>query len=197
MITINALPGGRGRIDQRMLIAIAIGAVVIVAGAIWLLKREPEPEPVPAPSPTTVRPLETVEPAESPAERGDAAREIIEELESATAGVNYADAYSRAQGFRAEGRYADAQLLYFFAARGGHAPAAFDLAAFYDPVHFAPGRGLLDKPDPFQAYRWYRAARDAGHETAAERLGELRSWAEQAAADGDAAARRLLLQWEE
>lgn len=197
MNTINALPGERGRIDRRMLIAIAIGVVVIVAGTIWLLTRETEPEPVPAPAPTPVRPLETVEPAESPAERGDAAREIIEELESAPAGVNYSEAYSRAQGFRAEGRYADAQLLYFFAARGGHAPAAFDLATFYDPVHFSPGRSLLDEPDPFQAYRWYRAARDAGHATAAERLAELRTWAEQAAEDGDAAARRLLLQWEE
>ena len=80
------------------------------------------------------------------------------------------------------------------AARGGHAPAAFDLATFNDPNHAETAAGLVAAPDPFQAYRWYTAARDAGDERASVRLEELRAWAESASRDGDTDAERLLLQ---
>jgi TPR repeat protein len=185
----------RGQIDQRVAIGIGIlVAAVVVLAVIWLVSREPEPEPIPEPG----RPIETVEPAESPAERGDSAREIIDELSSgvSSADPDYAQAYERAREFQADGRSADAMLLYFFAARGGHAVAAFDLATFHDPNHHAETSSLMDEPQPFQAYRWYRQAQEAGHETASERLTELRAWAERAAGTGDTEAERLLLQWE-
>lgn len=183
----------RGQASPRMIITIAAAviAVSIVALAVYLFYPEPEPEPVPAPG----RPIETVEPAESGEERGDSARDIIDSL-SASDDVDYAEAYARAEEFHADGRLADAQLLYFFAARGGHAPAAFALATFNDPNHYSAQASLMDEPDPFQAYRWYRTAREAGHDEADARLAELRTWAEAAAGDGDAEAERLLLQWE-
>ena len=184
----------RGRIDNRLLVVVAVLALLAIILAIVWLRPEPEPEPVPAPAST--RPLETVEPAESPAERGDSARDIIRELEAAADSVDYAEAYRRAEVFRSEDRMADAQLLYFYAARGGHAPAAFSLATFYDPNHHSPDSSFMDEPDPFQAYKWYSEAAEAGHENAATRLDELRAWAEQAAAAGSADAERLLLQWE-
>lgn len=184
----------RGRIDNRLLVVVAVLALLAIILAIVWLRPEPEPEPVPAPAST--RPLETVEPAESPAERGDSARDIISALEAAADSVDYAEAYRRAEEFRSEGRMADAQLLYFYAARGGHAPAAFSLATFYDPNHHSPDSSFMDEPDPFQAYKWYSEAAEAGHENAATRLDELRAWAEQAAAAGSADAERLLLQWE-
>lgn len=180
-----------GQIDQRVVIGVVIVALIAV-GAIWFLTRQPAPEPVPRPG----GPVDTVAPAETGAERGDTARQIIEELSSAKGGPDYAGAYERAQEFQQQGRFADAQLLYFFAARGGHAPAAFDLATFYDPNHHSEASSLMDEPDPFQAYRWYEAAAEAGDDAANQRLTELRSWAEKAAADGDAEAERLLLQWE-
>ena len=180
----------RGAINPRVLIA--LGAVVIVViAAVYLLR--PEPEPIPEPG----RPLETVEPAQTAEERGDTAREIIAQLEADQDGPDYGAAYARAGEFLAEGRTADAQLLYFFAARGGHAPAAFDLATFNDPNHAGAAAGLVAAPDPFQAYRWYVAARDAGNEQASQRLEELRAWAESASRDGDSDAERLLLQWEQ
>lgn len=184
----------RGRIDNRLLVVVAVVALLAIILAIVWLRPEPEPEPVPAPA--SSRPLETVEPAESPAERGDSARDIIGELEAAADSVDYAEAYRRAEEFRSEDRMADAQLLYFYAARGGHAPAAFSLATFYDPNHHSPDSSFMDEPDPFQAYKWYSEAGEAGHEDAATRLDELRAWAEQAAAAGSADAERLLLQWE-
>ena len=54
---------------------------------------------------------------------------------------------------------------------------------------------MLEQPDPFQAFKWYTQAHDAGNALAARRLTELRSWAETAAAAGDDEAQRLLLQW--
>lgn len=179
-----------------MLILLAAGAIIIVALVVYLLYPKPPTEPVPAPTTGPARPLETVEPAETEAERGDTAREIIETLSAGDGEVDYDEALSRARDFQADGRLADAQLLTFFAARGGHAPAAFALATSYDPNHYSETTSLMEEPDPFQAYRWYRVARDAGQVDAEERLANLRRWAEDAAEDGNAEAERLLLQWE-
>jgi len=193
MNTINEVRRERGQMDQRVAIGIGIVlAAVVVLAVVWLASREPAPEPIPEPG----RPIETVEPAESPAERGDSAREIIAKLSSGETGADYAQAYERAQEFQADGRSADAMLLYFFAARGGHAAAAFDLATFHDPNHHAETSSLMDEPDAFQAYRWYRQAEEAGHEAASERLTDLRAWAERGADTGNPEAERLLLQWE-
>jgi len=183
--------GSRGRVDPRLLAGIAV-AIAIGLAVTFLTLPGLEPEPIPAPAPL----LETVAPALSGAERGDTAREIIDALKSAPEGPDYAEALARAIEFQDEGRTADAQLLYFFAARGGNGPGAFQLATLYDPNHYSESSGLMDKPDSFQAYKWYRQARDAGHEAAAERLDELRNWAELASSKGNAEAERLLLQWE-
>ena len=180
----------RGEISIRALIAIAAVAIVVFA-ALFLLR--PQPEPIPQPG----RPLETVEPARSAEERGDTAREIIAQLEADPDGPDFAEAHARAQDYLVEGKSADAQLLYFFAARGGYAPAAFDLATFNDPNHVESAAGLVAEPDPFQAYRWYSAALDAGDGRASQRLEELRAWAEIASRSGDGDAERLLLQWEQ
>ena len=181
----------RGQISGPVLLAIIVALVAILL-FVYVYFQKPEPEAVPAPA----RPLETVEPAESAEERGDTAREIIDALSASADGVNYEQGYARAQEFQSAGRLADAQLLYFFAARGGHAPAAFTLAASYDPNHHTKESSLMDEPDPFQAYKWYREAENAGHEDAAQRLAELKAWAEDAAQSADSEAERLLLQWE-
>lgn len=171
-------------------------AVIIVLALVYLLYPEPLQEPVPAPATGPARPLETVEPAQTEAERGDTARDIIDRLSDTDGEVDYDAALSRALEFQADGRLADAQLLLFFAARGGHAPAAFTLATYYDPNHHAETTSLMEEADPFQAYRWYRVARDAGQPDAEQRLANLRRWTEDAAASGSSEAERLLLQWE-
>ncbi|MGB5627869.1 MAG: hypothetical protein WBM57_00760 [Woeseiaceae bacterium] len=182
----------RGETNTRALAGIAAVIVVTIAVVAVLVLR-PKPEPIPEPG----RPLETVEPAQSAEERGDSARDIIARLEAAPGGPDLADAHTRAQDYLAEGRTADAQLLYFYAARGGYAPAAFDLATFNDPNHAEAASGLVAAPDPFQAYRWYTAASAAGDERASTRLEELRAWAESASSSGDGEAEQLLLQWEQ
>lgn len=189
-MNINHPSRNRGETNSRLLIVIAVVIVAVIAVVLFL---RPQPEPIPEPG----RPIETVAPAQSAEERGDTAREIIEQLEADPNGPDLAEAHARAEDYLAEGRSADAQLLYFFAARGGHAPAAFELATFNDPNHAGMATGLVAAPDPFQAYRWYTAARDAGDERAVQRLEELRAWAESAGRAGDGDAERLLLQWEQ
>ena len=56
--------------------------------------------------------------------------------------------------------------------------------------------GTAEIPDPEQAYKWYRVAAAAGNEEAVARLQRLRERVEQSAADGNGAARRLMLQWQ-
>jgi TPR repeat protein len=186
-----------GQIDRRLLAGIVVLVLLAAGIVIYLLSDKTEtvqvPEPVTDITPTRV--LEKVEPAKTEEERGDTAREIIAELRKNPSEIDYEQAYERALEFQAAGNFADAQLLNFFAARGGYGPAAFELASLQDPNHFSAGAGLMDKPDPFQAYKWYRVARDSGNQMAAERLAELRAWAEAAAGD-DPDAERLLLQWE-
>lgn len=124
----------------------------------------------------------------------DMAREVISEQQQEQA-PDYAATLEQARSLRAEGKLADAQLLYFFAARGGYAPAAFELGELYDPLHFDVSSNLMEKPDAFQAYKWYQEAAQAGDSQAPMRLQELQMWAQQAAADGDVDAEQLLLLW--
>lgn len=115
----------------------------------------------------------------------------------AGAGAALDEAYDQAKEFQAAGELDNAQVLFFFNARQGHAPSAFELATMNDPLHHASETSLLEEPDAFQAYRWYTAALEGGVAAARERLDALRAWAEEAAAAGDGEAERLLLQWEE
>ncbi len=165
-------------------IGIAAVAVLVAAGILFSVfmpddrARGPEDAPITGP------------------ERAEDARGVIADLERGGS-VDYDAAFSRAQEFQQAGQLADAQLLYFFAARAEHGPSAFALATMNDPAHHSPQSSLLPEPDPFQAYRWYTVARDHGMTQAAtERLDALREWARSEAAAGNAEAERLLLQWE-
>ncbi len=160
-----------------------IAAVVIaVGGALYLTLRT---------SPTA--PDARLEPITGP-ERAQEARELISELERAEI-VDLDATLDSAQSFQSEGQVADAYLLLFYAARDGHGPSAFELATMNDPGHHSAQTSLLPEPDAFQAYRWYVVARDQGIADASARLDALHDWARNAAAAGNDAADRLLLQW--
>lgn len=179
--------------------------------AIWLVPTrhqapvELPPMPTadtPAPSPATpagtpaATPATTVAPADQDNSRGPAgssARRFIAAQRSSGQPDPQA-AYDEARQLAASGRPEDAWLLDFYAARLGHAGAAFDLAEQADPAHWQPG-GALKTAAPEQALRWYRAAAEAGHPEAAARLAALHAWAETAARRGDSAAQRLMLAW--
>jgi TPR repeat protein len=161
----------------------AVVAVIVVALLVYFLY----------PS-TTVPPGDDLTPGVTDVDRGDSAREAIAGLQE-SGSVDYDEAFDQAQAFQADGRFADAQLMLFFAARGGHARSAFQLGTAYDPNHHDPASSLLPNPDPFQAYRWYTQALDGGVDGAAARLEALHDWVEREAQAGNAEAEQLLLQW--
>jgi hypothetical protein len=153
-------------------------------------------EPAARPEPALIeRPDEA---AEQPADRGAIA--VTPELAREApvgADAELDAAFERARELQAAGQLDDAQVLFFFGARQGHARSAYAYAEMNDPNHHSPETSLLAEPDAFQAFRWYSAALDGGIDAAAERLDALHEWAEAAAAVGDSEAERLLLQWEQ
>jgi hypothetical protein len=169
-----------------LIIGIAIVIVLVVVGAaVTFLPRSTE----------VITPEDGEAPPITGVDRAEDARSLIAELEQED-DIDYDAAFAGAQAFQAEGRVADAQLLYFYAARAGHGPSAFALATMNDPNHHSPSTSLLPEPDPFQAFRWYTAAREQGVPAVDTRLQALREWAEKAYEDGDQEAEQLLLQWE-
>lgn len=126
--------------------------------------------------------------------RGNLGRAIIEELRG-QGRVSLDDVYERAERFRAVGMLADAYLLYYFAARQGHAPSSLALGRMYDPKTFSREASILEGPDAAQAHKWYQVAARGGDPAAKRQLADLRARTERAASQGDEAARRLMLQW--
>lgn len=126
---------------------------------------------------------------------GEEARALIATMRAPNAEEDLDTVFRKAGESLKLGRIADAHLLYFFAARRGHAPAAFVLAGIYDPVRFDKERSLLGRPDPLQALKWYRVAANQGDGEAQARLRSLESWVDAKARAGDAEAERLRLSW--
>ncbi len=170
-------------LTQAQLVLAALTIILVVLGLWYLSNRMTGPGQAETAPPTSREAVPEL------------ARDVIAEQQQEQA-PDYAAALEQARQLRAEGKLADAQLLYFFAARGGHAPAAFELAELYDPLHFDPATSLMEQPDPFQAFKWYQQAQQSGESRATMRLEELHDWAHQAAEEGNLDAEQLLLQWQ-
>ncbi len=156
---------------------------------------EPEPIALADPGAEAERPPPPVSADAGTGRPGDAARTLIATLREGGAEEDLDTVFRKAGEAMKKDRRADAHLLYFFAARRGHAPAAFVLADLYDPLHFDKDRSLLGRPDPVQALKWYRIAADQGDTEAQARLASLVSWVDDKARAGDAEAERLRLSW--
>jgi TPR repeat protein len=136
-------------------------------------------------------------PEEAPAARG-AVAVTPEPQPAAPSGANAEldETFEQALALQADGKLDDAQMLYFFAARQGHAQSAYRYAEMNDPLHHSAGGSLLPEPDPNAAFRYYQIALQGGSEDAAERLEALHQWTIDAAAAGNIDAEMLLVQWE-
>ncbi|MCU7935540.1 MAG: hypothetical protein KZQ99_11755 [Candidatus Thiodiazotropha sp. (ex Dulcina madagascariensis)] len=148
------------------------------------------------PLPDNSEPLTASAPAHRTAADGETARSIISRLRAGETTLTPAQLLDQANTFRQEGRLTDAYLLLFYAARNGDGQAAFSLAGLHDPNHFVKGGSLLEKPDPYQAHKWYTMAAAQGVTKAQQRLKILRSNMEEQAKRGDLTAKRLILNWQ-
>lgn len=147
-------------------------------------------EPMPAPA-TDEATADT--PGETVYREGQEAREFITMTRQNDAPMD--TLFRKAEELSQSGKAADAYLLYFQAARQGHARSSIALAKQADPAFFTPDNSILDKPNITQARKWYQAAIDAGDNRAAELLENLQLHVQTQAAAGDPEASRLLLQW--
>ncbi len=130
-----------------------------------------------------------------PVNAGETARLLINSVRQGEKDLTLEQLFAQAAEHQNQAMSTDAYLLYFFAARKGHGPSAFELAKMHDPAHFEAGSELLDEPDPVQAYKWYSVAVESNTDGAKEKLQTLRSSIEAAAQSGDLSAQRLLLNW--
>jgi TPR repeat protein len=186
--------------------ALMVLVAVVTLIAVWLVPSEeqeaPPALPEMAPPPQADQPLALPQPTpdagEDSADRRQAetARAIITELRRDNTEPDVDAVFAEAEQLHSAGQVDDAYLLYRFAARRGHAQAALALGAQADPAFYTAETSILPGPDPQQAYKWYRVAAAAGSEEAVARQRRLRERVEQSAADGDQAARRLMLQWQ-
>jgi TPR repeat protein len=140
--------------------------------------------------------VEKVEPAAKSDQQISSARELISKMRRGELVLSATEIIEQSERFNQQGRYTDTYLLLFHAAREGDGQAAFALASLYDPKHFQTGNELLEKPDIFQAHKWYSKAAKQQIPDAQLRLKALRSDIEKQAEAGDPNAQRLLLNWQ-
>jgi hypothetical protein len=152
---------------------------------------ESTPMEAEAPSPVTAPTVADETPAE-----GESARQLIVKLRDGSQTMSGDELLEQAKRYQIENLTSDAYLLLFHAARQGGGEAAFELASLYDPTHFREGSSLLTEPDSYQAHKWYSKAAKQDIPQAEARLQALRKRVQTAAKNGDAAARRLLLNWQ-
>lgn len=186
--------------------------VIIIGVAMWLLPTDEEqsqpslPElpsatsrqeklPLAPPAGDSAAATDRASGEDAAPRSGDRARAFIKQLRADGQPSEADRVFEEAERMQADGMVDDAYLLYHFAARNGHAEAALLLATQADPAYHSTDSSYLPAAEPEQAYKWYRVAADAGSEEAAARLQALRNRVEQAAADGDEQAQRLMLQW--
>jgi len=193
---------------------IMMGAVaVITLLAIWLVPGQKETPPslpqltnppatkvdIPLPPRTTgTAAPATQSPAgetAAPARNGDRARAIIAGMRRGGGEPDPVEVYANAQKLQDEGHPEDAYLLFRYAANHGNAQAALVLGTQADPAYHTSRDSFPTEADPEQAIKWYRMAGAKGNDESVQRLKALHDRLQQAAAAGDAQARRLLLQW--
>nr|VFK63450.1 MAG: hypothetical protein BECKTC1821F_GA0114240_10958 [Candidatus Kentron sp. TC] len=126
---------------------------------------------------------------------GKQARDVIRNLRDKGRTIDFDYVFRRAEQFKSEDMWVDAYLMYFFAAKRGHADSAMVLGTMYDPDHTPKPIGIIDRPNWGQAHKWYLQAAEGGNQTARKHLEYLRKQIESAAAKGNVEAGRLVLQW--
>jgi TPR repeat protein len=189
-------PGSRAA-HRRPWLWVAVVVVLVLALLLLVTPVDEEPTRTSAALPdgkSTTLPIDR-EAADALQRPGDAARRLVGRIRSGVEPYDLDAVATQAADYLADGRLADAHLLYFFAAREGHTPSALALGTMFDPAYFDSAKSLWDHPDPEQALKWYLVAAESGDPQASTRLEALRAWVEERAEAGDESARRLQLGW--
>ncbi|WP_144299973.1 SEL1-like repeat protein [Elioraea rosea] len=167
------------------LVALLVVGAVAAGGAWWFLYKDAaEPAPVIA-TPEPVRPQQPTPPAWPEGTDQLSLQEVVQQTPNPE-GI-LAVALRRQQA----GRHDDALVLFEEAADRGIAPALTALGRLYDPNGFQPGRPFTS-PDLRQAADYYRRAATAGDTQVLPLREALKTYLEQAAAQGNVTAAEAL-----
>ena len=184
------------------LIAAAV-AVLLVGGGYYVYTNHIAPPVDDGPVAATPTPPAPTTPATPGTPPKKSVREVVGEF-LATKPTQEA-MLAKARDYAKAGDTAAAFLVFRRAAESGSAPAALEIATFYDPL-VTPAKGGFT-PDGGRAADWYERAALAGLPEAQRRLGLLlakggaglgadpgraKSWLQQAAAQNDAEAKKAL-----
>ena len=169
--------------------AIAI-VVIVTLVAIYSVPSEDNVETPPAPVTSSTSLIPAPAPLAPISSDRINARTLITELRTASK-PDYNKAYDAGEMLRKKGQLDQAYILYFFAAREGHANSAYRLGQLADSVISKTAY----RADATQAIKWYRKAQSAGVSEATDALNALKRYYEDKARSGDSNARRLLLLW--
>lgn len=121
------------------------------------------------------------------------ARTYIANLQKGSTSDSLDRIYNYAGELSKQNKSGDVYLLYFYAAKKGHANAAFRLAQMADPRLFERDSSVLEKPSAIVAKKWYSRALEEGHPKAELHLTKLHNYLREQADGGDSEAQRLLL----
>ncbi len=188
-----------------LVIAVTVIAVLLVPEAGNQVEDIPPPVASPAPAPATggevvekqasvsVGKAEADRDVSAPRNDGDVARKYLADAAGKEAAPDAV--FAQAQEFQSRGWLADAWLLYFKAAKDGHAGAAMVLAEQADPRFFRADETVLSRPDVVQAHKWYQQAQSNGSDLAGQRLQQLLADLKKSAQEGDEQAAVLLEKW--
>ncbi len=136
------------------------------------------------------KPTETTPPVQSSMEK---ARELLRKNASGNESFTLAQSLQAATENTHENVEQKQDALFLLledAAQKGVAQAMLDLGAYYDPSDTKP-KGSIS-PDAIEALTWYQKAHESGQQDAAAAIERLRTYAEDAAAKGDALAKEVL-----
>lgn len=192
-----------------LILGLIIGMLVLIVaagGAYWyFVLREKTPPAIDKPidKPPVAKPTTGQSDVASKPDYATPIRKQVEDIMAAKPTPE--QMVARGKQFVQAGQLEGAFLLWREAADQGHAPAAFELAGFYDPVNPIPNTPF--KLSAERAAGLYETAAKAGIVPAMSRLGQLyakgadglpadkakaRDWLKQAADKGDAEAKKAL-----
>jgi TPR repeat protein len=204
------------RSSNNPLLWIGIVMIALIVTIIFFGERKPPSEPAAEnteqespsersaslgedpPAPSKIKEIAAPDEPEEPMvpamnQSGDEARGIIAQLSEDSGESQLNKVFKQAEELAESKKLEDAYLLYFFAARKGHAPSAFVLGELSDPDYYSPEKSPLGQADPVQALKWYRTAANLGYNKAKPRLKELEGWIRKQAQAGNTQAQQLLL----
>lgn len=168
------IPGPKPRAGSFRKAAVALAALVVIAGAVFAAARWLGDHASPSATEETASEPGLPEPGE--------------DLRARLRGLGGEAAFALGRALAEAGRVDDALLAHEHAAGQGHGPSAVVIARWYDPRSWSAEESPFSNPSRDRALRWYEQAKSAGVAEVQESIDALRATLDQQHVEQDARA---------